>query len=237
MDTVIPDIMSFMIFMLCKWHHECHILTLNYITESVALICGSHKTSVEGFVKIMGFNKMTDCNLGPGDNQLVTSTGRVRGLLAVWEEARRRKDRIWLIACLTPGHGRATTLALLSEMVVQKLSEHQILDMGRGLAGITSNTNDTSPSLGRARSRNPRPHPHVETPLCLPYSWPQCLCKCRCDLPPQPDPPCADPPQPDPLVLSQTKFNETGPPSLDTVSGPDSPQSGYEASNLASTSD
>ena len=65
--------------------------------------------------------------------------GRVRGLLAVWEEARRRRDRILIGTCLTLGHGRAATLALLSEMVVQNARapspRHPQL-MGRGLAGM-----------------------------------------------------------------------------------------------------
>ena len=61
---------------------------------------------------------MTDQNSGLGDKQLVTAMSRVRGLVAVWKEAKRR-DRIWLSTCLTLGHGRAATLALLIEMVAQ----------------------------------------------------------------------------------------------------------------------
>ena len=134
---------------------------------------------------------MTDQNLRPGDSQHVNSRGRARGLIAVWEEMQQMRNRIWLHACPTPGHGRVATVALLSEMVTQntiRAPGPRSHLMGRGLAGITSNANDPSPSRDRARNRNPGHHPHVEAPLCLPYSWPQCLCWCRCpaDIPPSP---------------------------------------------------
>ena len=114
---------------------------------------------------IMGFNTIMDWNLGPGDIQIVTSMGRVRGLVAVWEEARRKRDRIRFSTCPTLDHGRATTLALLSETVAQNATrrpgDRNLHSMGRKLAGITSNTNGLTPSMGRARARNPGPHPSV----------------------------------------------------------------------------
>ena len=49
--------------------------------------------------------------------QLTTNRGRARGLIAVWEEMRKEQNRLWVNTCPTAGHGRAETLALLTEMV------------------------------------------------------------------------------------------------------------------------
>ena len=68
---------------------------------------------------ITKLNKMTNQNMGSGGNQSLPSRGRAREFLAVWAEARMRRDRIWIGASPNPGHGRVATLALLSEMVVQ----------------------------------------------------------------------------------------------------------------------
>ena len=62
---------------------------------------------------------MTDQNLKPGDNQLVNSRGRARGLIEVWGEMRWMRNRIWLSTYPTLCYGRAATLVLLSKMVVQ----------------------------------------------------------------------------------------------------------------------
>ena len=107
---------------------------------------------------------MMDQNSGSEDKQLVTSMGRARGLIVVWEEVKRRRDRIWLSTCPTLGHGRAGTLALLSEMVVQNAKVPGLRHpqpMGRGLAGATDCANGPSPSMGRSRARKPGPHSHV----------------------------------------------------------------------------
>ena len=182
---------------------------------------------------------MTDQNLGPGDNQLVTSMGRVRGLVAVWKEAGRRRDRIWLNACPTLVHGRAATLALLSEMVAQNATrrpgDRNLHPMGRGLAGVTSNTSGPSPSMGRVRAKNPGPHPCiVDPPLQIPHSWPQYLCRCRYHLPALPSPPFAEPAPPRPPSHESDTDSTSGSPSLETVMGS---ESGYEASGLASSTD
>ena len=62
---------------------------------------------------------MTDQSLKPNDNQLVEYRGRTGGLIAIWEEMRRERNRIWLSTCLTLGHGRAVALVLLNELVAQ----------------------------------------------------------------------------------------------------------------------
>ena len=53
------------------------------------------------------------------DNKLAKCRGRARGLLAVWEEERREKNRCWMNTCPTPGCGRAETLKLLTDMVTK----------------------------------------------------------------------------------------------------------------------
>ena len=157
----------------------------------------------------------------------------------VWEEARRKRDRIWLSKCPSPGQGRAATLALLSEMVAQNATrrpgDRNLHPMGRGLAGITSNTNGPSPSMDRVRARNPGPCPCVaDPPLQISHSWPHCLCKCRCNLPALPSPPCAEPTPPRPHSSESDMDLTSEPPSLETVM---EPVSGYEASGSASSTD
>ena len=164
---------------------------------------------------------------------------RVRGLVAAWEEARRRRDRIWLSACLTPGHGRAATLALLSKMVAKNATrrpgDRNLHPMGRGLADINGYSYNSVSSIGRARAQNPGPSPCVVDPLlCIPNAWPQCLCRCRQDLPALHGQPYAEPTPPRPPSSESGTDLTSGPPSLETVTGP---QSGYEASGLASSTD
>ena len=158
--------------------------------------------------------------------------GRVRALLAVWAERRweerMRRERIWTGARTTPVHGKAATLALLWETVVQNAARtpglrnpHPIVGRGRGLADLNSYDNDTSPSMGRARVRNPGPHPCPEPLPFLPYTWPQCLCRCRCPTPPSP-------PDSDSDIHSS---DSSGPPSSESIMDSTNLESGYEASN------
>ena len=106
----------------------------------------------------------------------------------------------------------------------------------RGLTYYEPDDDHPASGMVRARVRNPSPHPPPEPPLCLPYTWPQCLCRCRCDLPAPPSPPCTESTQPRPSSELDTDLT-SGSPLFETVTGPDSPESGYEASNLASNSD
>ena len=91
---------------------------------------------------------MTDRDLKTGDtnqHENVRSRGRARGLIAIWEEMRERRNRIWVSVGLTPGHGRAATLALLSEMVAQNTTRTQALDLiqwGVGFTGVMNNINN-----------------------------------------------------------------------------------------------
>ena len=47
----------------------------------------------------------------------VRCRGRARGLVAVWEEERRARNKWWLQNCLLPRCGRAKTLGMLTNMV------------------------------------------------------------------------------------------------------------------------
>ena len=164
--------------------------------------------------------------------------GRVRGLIAVWKETQRGK--IWAPMIRVPGQGRVATLALLKEMAVHNAmgipGPRQQRGRGRGL---TYYYHDDQPatSMGKARVRNLSTCPPPEPPLHLPYTWSQCLCRCRHDLPALPSPPCAESAPPRPSSAGSDMDSTSGPPSLETVTGPDSPESGYEASNSASISD
>ena len=49
--------------------------------------------------------------------------------MTVWVETRMRRDRIWINVSPTPGQGRATTLALLSEVAAQNAIECQVIEI------------------------------------------------------------------------------------------------------------
>ena len=176
-------------------------------------------------------SKMTDRDLKTGDgNQLENARcrGRARGLIAIWEEMGEGRNRIWMSVGQTPGHGRAATLALMSEMVAQNATRTpgpQSQLMGRGFVGVMNNiTNPFPMSMGRARSRKPRPHPSGEAPRHPLNSWPQCLCHCRHpleDIHPNPS-------------SSKSEDSTSCPPSLESITGP---KSGYEASCSASSTE
>ena len=161
------------------------------------------------------------------------SRGRVRGLLAVWAETRMKRERIWTSANTTLGHGRRATLALLSELVAQNTirmpGPRNPHPMGRVLANINSDNIDPFPSMCIARARNSGPCPCVEPSLHLPYyKWPQCLCRCRCPLNVPPHPPSSE---------SETDSTSTsGPPSLESITDLQPPESGVEGSGSASNS-
>ena len=148
-----------------------HSDSFDYITQKHSIDWWPTEDKLRRFCEeIKRLNKMTDQNLGWGDNQFLPSRGKVRGLLTVWVETGIRKDRIWISASPNPGHGRVATLALLSKMMAQNATRAPGIrnshPMGRGLADINSNINDPFPSMGRARSRNPSSFPSVEPPLC-----------------------------------------------------------------------
>ena len=179
---------------------------------------------------------MIDQSLEPNDNQPVNYRGRARGLIAVLEETRRARNRLWLGTCLTPGHGRAATLVLFSEMVAQNARVPGLRHpqpMRRGFPETSDGTNDLVPSIGRVRSRNPGPHPcGIDLSLRLPNTWSRCLCRYRGDLPAVSPP--TDPTPPLSPDSSDMDLTSSRPPSLETVMGP---ESGYEASGLASNTD
>ena len=110
---------------------------------------------------------MTDQSLKPNDNQLVEYRGRARGLIAIREEMRRERNRLWISTCQTPGHGRAATLALLNEMVTQNAKApgfRHPQPIRRGFSETSDSINNLAPSMGRVRARNLGPHPHGVDP-------------------------------------------------------------------------
>ena len=184
------------------------------------------------FYTLETFGDMTDQNLKPHDQQLANYRGRVRGLLAVWQEMRRSRNRLWLSTCPTSGWGRTTTLTLLSEMVAQNARVPGLRNpqpMGRGFPETSKNLT----SMGRARTRILAIIHVVLTPPLKdsPNTWLQCLCRYRSDLP------AISPPTEPALPLVLRALTWTRPhldPSLETVMGP---ELGYQALGLASNTD
>ena len=67
---------------------------------------------------------MTDNNVKE-NNRHLPHVGRVRGLIAVWQQTRweaemwLRRKGIWSLSPVYPGHGTAVTLALLSKVATK----------------------------------------------------------------------------------------------------------------------
>ena len=103
------------------------------------------------------------------DRQLTNYRGRVSGLMDMLEEARQRRNRLWVSTFPTPGHGRAEALALLTEMVTrndQTPGCGQPQPMGRGLTVPRTNNSPSSLDPIRMWSRNPDSHLQVvDSPL------------------------------------------------------------------------
>ena len=99
--------MSFMMHLLCKWHHAYNVLTLSMMSTDSAALVWTHEK----------------------DKLFLDYKGRARGLMSILEEERQRCNRLWVTTCLTPRHGWAETLALLTKMVSKNDME---LGHGRG---------------------------------------------------------------------------------------------------------
>ena len=80
----------------------------------------------------------------------------------------------------------------------------------------------------RARVRNSGPCLYPELLFCRPYSKPQYLIRDPLELLPS---------SPSSSDHADSSLKSSGPPSLESITDPKSPESGYEASNLASNSD
>ena len=121
------------------------------------------------------------------------------------------------------------TLALLQEMATQNaarapghMNTNQVMGKGRGL--VDQLPSYPASGMRRARVGNPGPHSFSEPPLCPPYTKPPCLIR---------DPLETLPSSSDSSLDSDS---DSGPPSLDSITDFEFPESGYEASNLTSIS-
>ena len=163
--------------------------------------------------------------------------GRAGGLITVWElmrgkeRARLRRGGIWTPMIKDLGWGRVATLALMHEMAMQNATrtlgprQHTRRRRGRGLNYHDQNEDYPTSGMGRARVRNPSPHSLPEPLFHLPYTWSQCLCRCILPAPPSPS-------------SSESKTDSTSrPPSLESITDPEPPESGYEVSGIVSNSD
>ena len=207
--------MSFKTHLLCKWCHPYHILNLlmAWMESAVSVWTGKVKSLL--FNKTESFwKKMTQ------DKPLTNYTGRARGLMNILEEDRQRQNRLWVNTCPTPGWGRTGTLALLTEMVTknkQKPGCGQPPALGRGL------TVPCSLDSVRTWSRTPGPCLQgVDPPLWQPVFWPKCLGR---GFPP------TSPPA-EPVPSSNSDSDSSAPPSLESLTGP---ESGYEAFSSSNT--
>ena len=118
------------------------------------------------------------------------------GLITVWQQTRQeadirlRRGGIWSPVYVTPGHGRAVTLALLCKVTNKNVVRapnaipHQRRGRRRGLSSLL-HSHSTNPSLepitvatigmGRVRSRDSGPWPSSDPHLHVPNTWPKCL--------------------------------------------------------------
>ena len=139
------------------------------------------------------------------NNRHLPHVGRARGLIAVWQQTRleawsqisTKKGRYLVPIPVTPGCGRAVTLALLCEAATRNAARapnpipHQRRGRGRGLQTLL-HSHSLYPTLelvtagtvgmGRARSRNSGPCPYPDYAMHVPNMWPRCLCPHR-DIP------------------------------------------------------
>ena len=142
----------------------------------------------------------------------------------MWEETRMEQNRLWTSTCLTLGHGRAVTLALLCKMVAQNThipGPRHPQPMEGDFLGINDGPITT-------RTQNAGPHPQgVDPSFRHPISWPKCLGRGL---------PAASPPfEPTPSSsLTSSNTDSSGPPSLESVTRP---ESRYEASPLSSNTE
>ena len=154
-----------------------------------------------------------------GKYRALPPVGRARGLLAIWQETRReqeirlRRGGIWSPVSVTPGQGRAATLALLCEVANENTARasspihHQRRGRGRGLTTPFHDYPYIPSGMERARSRNTGPHPcsFPDSSLQIQITRPWYLCL-QGNIPnPSPGP---NPPPPE---------APSGPPSLESM--------------------
>ena len=100
--------------------------------------------------------------------------GRARGLVAVWEEERRARNKWWLQNCLLPRCSRAETFEILTNMVTRHGQRP-----GGGTSKVGAPVLEGSPcdlESVRTKWRHTSPHPQGgESTLRQPISWPWCL--------------------------------------------------------------
>ena len=159
------------------------------------------------------------------DKKPARCRGRARSLILVSEEERWEKNRLWVTNYPTPGWGRAETLSILTKWVEWALGwgQRQPLNVGRGLT-IPNDTNqyNLEPVRTWGRTLSPCPQGFLCSPLWWPVSWPKCLGRGF---------PSTSPPNSSPILSPTSESNSSGPPSLESITGP---EFSYEASSSSS---
>ena len=86
--------------------------------------------------------------------------GRVRGLVLVWEEERRKRNRLWINTCLPPRCGRAEMLKILMDMATQNEQRPRpgpSQDLGRGVITLDADNKPCHVESVWTPSRTPSP--------------------------------------------------------------------------------
>ena len=173
--------------------------------------------------------------------QTTTATGcrgRARGLVAMWEEERRARNKWWFQNYLLPRHGMAETLEMLTNMVT---GHAQMPGRNSKVGAPVLERSPCDLESVRTKWRHTSSHPQVgESTSRPPISLPQCLGR-GCGIPPLIEPPLPMPtdsssaptvPPLLPVSSSDSATGSLGPPSLESITRP---ESGYEVSISSDT--
>ena len=223
--------------------HEWHMSTLLMMPKKCAVSVNMWKANHFGGYICICWN----LNLGiiwKVDMTTQTTTtmrcrGRARGLVAVWEEERRARNKWLLQNHLLPRCSRAETLEILKNMVTGYAQRP-----GGGNSKVGAPCLEGCPcdlESIRTKWKHTSPHPQGgESTLRPPISWPQCLGRGHSippsiELsPPMPTDSSSPPMVPtlSPVSSSDLDTGSSGPPSLETITRP---ESSYEASISSDT--
>ena len=137
--------------------------------------------------------------------------GRGRGLLLVW---RRELERKLHINRYLPGQSRGATLEIMAKMDRSPGHRPEAVNYPTTSDTFDKDNGDTESIRTSYCQMSPCPE---AIPQWLPNTWPKCLGRCvplHCNS------------QPPSATLSSTSSNSSGPPSLESLT---EPESGYEA--------
>ena len=144
----------------------------------------------------------------------------------MWEEERRKKNRLLINTHVPPRCGSAEMLKILTDLAIQKewrLEPEPSQNLERGVSTLDADNKPCHLESIQTRSRTPRPQSQeTRPPMRWPISWPKCLGR---GLP-------HAPPTPLPMPSSSSNWDSSSLPSLESITRP---ESGYKASDSSNT--